>query len=109
MSYIYWFYFIKQNHLYHLLNDILKSKNIWILLKTSAIYIGCLIVCPLIYQFVVMYYLYQFNHFDSMLINMVKLGIMSDVLILLIGSIGTIFMYLITIPFIQFSSEDSSD
>lgn len=105
MSYIYWFYFIKQKHLFNMIKDILKPTSIWYLVRSSVVYIGLFALCPMLFQLIVKYFLYRFSHLDSLLINMIKLVVMVDVVILRLSSFGAIVIYSLIIPFSEMDAE----
>ncbi|EMC26600.1 hypothetical protein SMU86_10420, partial [Streptococcus mutans U2A] len=98
MSCIYWFYFIKQKHMFNLMEDILKPTSIWGLVRSSVFYFGFLILWPMLYQLIARYFL-RFNNFDSLLINKIKLVVMVDAGILLLVSILALVMYFLMITF----------
>lgn len=113
ISYIYYIYFIKQKHLWNMLQDILKPTSIWGLVRSSVVYIGLLVLCPIfisiLFQLVVKYFIYRFTNPDSLLINVVKIVALTDVLMLLLSSLGAILMYVITILFSDLPSKKFSD
>lgn len=113
ISYIYYIYFIKQKHLWNMLQDILKPTSIWRLVRSSVVYIGLLVLCPIfisiLFQLVVKYFIYRFTNPDSLLINVVKIVALTDILMLLLSSLGAILMYVITILFSDLPSKKFSD
>ncbi|EPV91408.1 hypothetical protein SAG0014_12540 [Streptococcus agalactiae FSL S3-586] len=108
MSYIYWFYFIKKNHLFNMLQNVLRPKSIWKFVQSSVVYIGLLVLCPCLFQLAIQYIIYRFNHPDSLVINMVKLVALADALMLLMGSFVVHLMYVIIIPFSKLSKDSSN-
>ena len=103
ISYIYYIYFIKQKHLWNMLQDILRPTSIWRLIRSTLIYIGLLVLCPIfisiLFQLVVKYFIYRFTNPNSLLINVLKIVALTDILMLLLSSLGAILMYSITILF----------
>lgn len=87
-----------------MMKDILKPTSIWVLVRSSVVYIGFLILWPMLFQLIARYFLRRFNNIDSLLINKIKLVVMVDAGILLLVSILALMMY-----FLMISSSDMDE
>lgn len=58
--------------MFNLMEDILKPTSIWGLVRSSVVYVGFLILWPMLFQLIARYFL-RFNNIDSLLINKIKM------------------------------------